>query len=132
MQSYSEKYTGNREFWKTIKPYFSNKEFNSNKYLLFEKDVLVSNKGKIAKKFNEPFINISLKLKLRSCPGSSNKCNTIDKLIEKPKFHYRILKIKQTFYEELVTENKRIIKNGLETISYPASELLSLLPKETN
>ena len=97
MQSYSEKYNGNREFWKTIKPYFSNKEFNSNKYLLFEKDVLVSNKGKIAKKFNEPFINISLKLKLRSCPGSSNKCNTIDKLIEKPKFHYRILKIKQTF-----------------------------------
>ena len=89
--------SGNRKFWKTIKSYFGNKKFNSSKYLLFQKDVLVSNKGKTAKKFNEHFINISLKLKIRNFPNSSNKCNTNDKLIEKFKFRCRILKIKYTF-----------------------------------
>ena len=30
-------------FWKTIKPYFSNKDLNSNKLLLKEKGRLISN-----------------------------------------------------------------------------------------
>ena len=32
----------NRKFWKTIKPYFSNRGLNSNKLLLKEKGNLVS------------------------------------------------------------------------------------------
>ena len=38
----------NRKFWKTIKPYFSNKGLNSNKLLLKEKGNLVSNEKQLA------------------------------------------------------------------------------------
>ena len=38
----------NRKFWKTIKPYFSNKGLNSNKSLLKEKGNLVSNEKQLA------------------------------------------------------------------------------------
>ena len=45
----------NKKFWKTIKPYFSNKGLNSNKMLLKEKRELVSNEIELAsimKKFS--------------------------------------------------------------------------------
>ena len=35
----------NRKLWKTSKPYFSNKGFNSNKFLLKENDNLVSDEN---------------------------------------------------------------------------------------
>ena len=38
----------NRNFWKTIKPYFSNKRLNSNKLLLKEKGNLVSDEKELA------------------------------------------------------------------------------------
>ena len=38
----------NRNFWKTIKPYFSNKGLNSNKLLLKEKGKLVSDEKELA------------------------------------------------------------------------------------
>ena len=38
----------NRNFWKTIKPYFSNKGLNSNKLLLKEKGNLVSDEKELA------------------------------------------------------------------------------------
>ena len=37
----------NRNFWKTIKPYFSNKGLNSNKLLLKEKGNLVSDEKEL-------------------------------------------------------------------------------------
>ena len=37
-----------RNFWKTIKPYFTNKGQNSNKLLLKEKGSLVSNEKQLA------------------------------------------------------------------------------------
>ena len=45
----------NKKFWKTFKPYFSNKGLNSNKMLLQEKRELVSNETELAsimKKFS--------------------------------------------------------------------------------
>ena len=38
----------NRKFWKTIKPYFTNKGLNSNKLLLREKGNLASNEKQLA------------------------------------------------------------------------------------
>ena len=37
-----------RNFWKTIKPYFTDKGLNSNKLLLKEKGSLVSNEKQLA------------------------------------------------------------------------------------
>ena len=74
--------SGNRKFWKTIKSYFSNKVLSSTKYLVLEKDVLMTNEGEIAKNFNEYFINVTSKLESRHFPNNSNKLNTLDEFIE--------------------------------------------------
>ena len=48
----------NRKFWKTIKPYFTNKGLNSKKRLLKEKGNLSSNKKQLATIMNRFFIYI--------------------------------------------------------------------------
>ena len=49
----------NRKFWKTIKPYFSNKRLNWNKFPLKEKENLASNEAQLATIINSFFINIT-------------------------------------------------------------------------
>ena len=53
----------NRKFWKTIKPYFSNKGLNSIKLLLKKKGNLVSDEKELATIMNNFFINITRVLK---------------------------------------------------------------------
>ena len=55
----------NRKFWKTVKPYFSNKGLNSNKLLLKEKENLASNEKQLATIMNSFFININKGLELK-------------------------------------------------------------------
>ena len=38
----------NKNFWETVKPYFSNKRLNSNKILLKEKGKLISDEKQLA------------------------------------------------------------------------------------
>ena len=42
-----------KKFWKTIKPYFSNKGLNSNKIFLSEKRRLIKDLGAIATTMND-------------------------------------------------------------------------------
>ena len=60
----------NKKFWKTIKPYFSNKGLNSNKMLLKEKGELISDKKQLASIMNRFFINITRSLKSKEDQGS--------------------------------------------------------------
>ena len=43
----------NRKFWKTIKPYFSNKDLNSNRLSLKEKGNLVSDEKKTSNHYEQ-------------------------------------------------------------------------------
>ena len=65
----------NRNFWKTIKPYFSNKGLNSNKLLLKEKGNLVSDEKELATIMNNFFINITKDLELKK--DSKDKLKSI-------------------------------------------------------
>ena len=49
----------NRKFWKTIKPYFSNKGLNWNKFPLKEKENLASDKAQLATIINSFLSNIT-------------------------------------------------------------------------
>ena len=49
----------NKKFWKTVKPYFTNKALNSNKLLLKEKGNLVSNERQLATIMNSFCIDIT-------------------------------------------------------------------------
>ena len=48
-----------KKFWKTIKPYFSNKGLNSNKIFLSEKGRLIKDPAAIATTMNDYFVNIT-------------------------------------------------------------------------
>ena len=48
-----------KKFWKTIKPYFSNKGLTSNKIFLSEKGSLIKDRVAIVTTMNDYFINIT-------------------------------------------------------------------------
>ena len=45
----------NKKFWKTIKPFFSNKGLNTNKLMLIEKNSLISEVSVLAKTMGQYF-----------------------------------------------------------------------------
>ena len=63
--------TDNKKFWKTVRPFFSNKGPDSEKITLIENDELVRDDKEIAKIFNEFFINITKKLNLNKPPSDN-------------------------------------------------------------
>ena len=91
--------TDNKKFWKTIKPFFSNKGLNSNKLMLREKDVVVADEKALATLMNNYFVNITADLDLKQ--DSEKFFDTPASVYNiKKKFqdHQSILKIKKAFF----------------------------------
>ena len=89
--------TDNKKFWKTIKPFFSNKGLNSNKLMLREKDVVVADEKALATLMNNYFVNITADLDLKQ--DSENFYDTPASVYNiKKKFQDQqsILKIRKT------------------------------------
>ena len=84
--------TDNKKFWKTIKPFFSNKGLNSNKLMLWEKDVVAADEKALATLMNNYFVNITADLDLKR--DSENLVYNIKKKFQN---HQNIFKIKKTF-----------------------------------
>ena len=90
--------TDNKKFWKTIKPFFSNKVLNSNKLMLREKDVVVADEKALATLMNNYFVNVTADLDLKR--DSENFYDTPASVYNiKKKFqdHQSVLKIKKAF-----------------------------------
>ena len=84
----------NRKFWKTIKPYFSNKGLNLNKFLLKEKGNLVSNEKQLATIMNSFFINISKGSELKE--DNEINGNTLEDALDAFNSHPSIERIRRT------------------------------------
>ena len=92
--------TDNKSFWKTIKPFFSNKGNYGAQIILVEKDEVLQDDDLIAKELNKFFKNTAFKLNIIEnwfiTNGSSDGItDPIDKAIEKYKFHPSILLIRK-------------------------------------
>ena len=61
----------NQTFWKTVKPYFSDKGSNSRRITLLENDSILTDDKDIAKNMNNFFINITKNLNLKPYKDSS-------------------------------------------------------------
>ena len=61
-----KKVSDNRTFWKSVKPFFSNKGLNSNNILLVEGNEIVNADGKIATIMNRYFTNITKHMNLKA------------------------------------------------------------------
>ena len=64
--------TDNRKFWKTVKPFFTDKCKTTNNIILTEKYETLNDNKKISNNFNEYFTNITKGLNLRESIGNIN------------------------------------------------------------
>ena len=113
--------TTTKLFWKTCKPYFSNKHSHgSSKITLIENDRIISKNNKIAKTFNTYFESVTDSLNLFEWIGESvNSNDKIEQILFKFFKHPSILKIKQKvkisrrFSFQFVSEDtvKNVVKN---------------------
>ena len=89
---------GNKNFWRTIKPYFSDKGNFSNKIMISEKDCIVFDNRRLSEIFNEHFINITKTLDLK--PSIISTTTSLPEIIETFKDHPSIKKISSLQSEE--------------------------------
>ena len=99
----------NKTFWQTIKPYFSNKELNSNRFFLKEKRNLVSNKKQLATTMYNFFINVTKDLELEE--DDSSNANTSEDVLRVFNAHRSVerirrnIEINEKFSFQQVTED---------------------------
>ena len=89
------KLNDNKRFWKTIKPFFSDKGINSQKLILIENDVILTKETDISKIMNNYFVNITECLELKH--DVLNNFNVdLTEITETYKEHISIKKIHST------------------------------------
>ena len=90
--------TDNKLFWKTITPFFSDKNKVDKKIMLIDGDNIISKDADIAEVMNEFFSNIVSNFGIKGYESNTNCVfvdNIISRIIEKFKDHPSILKIKE-------------------------------------
>ena len=91
--------TDNKMFWKTVKPFFSEKKISNNHITLFDNNEIISDDDVIAETFNDFFANAVKNLNIHIDPEFLSKTDGIEdpivKAVEKFKNHPSIVKIKE-------------------------------------
>ena len=82
----------NKKFWKTIKPFFSNKGLNTNSMMLVEDNGIVRNEEIIANIMNNYFTNITTHLKLK--PSKIDPKANLESIIDTFQNHESVQRIK--------------------------------------
>ena len=89
----------NKKFWKTIRPYFSDKEYNQTKIRVVKKDCIITDEKKIASLMNNYFTNITKTLDLK--PSAASNTSDIDEITKHFDDHISVCKIKEAYSEIL-------------------------------
>ena len=112
------KLNDNKRFWKTIKPYFSDKGINSHKLILIENDSILTNEMSLAKLMNNYFINITNDLELK-LDVLTNTNVDLPSIIENYKNHLSITKIRSTWNStcfQFVTVSENDVKTVIQNL----------------
>ena len=90
--------SGNRKFWKILKPFFSNKGNYGNKIELVENEEIIDDDTKVAEELNNFFKTAVASLDIHGNPYTvenvENMSDPVEKAIKKFEFHPSILLIK--------------------------------------
>ena len=105
--------TDNKKFWKTVKPFFSDKSQSKNKIVFIEEETIICNDLEVAETMDEFFVSVTDSLGINENSGYENATegisDPIDKAVHKFSNHPSILKIKDqyqnagSFYFQQVT-----------------------------
>ena len=120
----------NETFWKTVKPYFSNKESNSRRITLLEKDSILTNDKDISKTMNSFFINIAKNLNLK--PHKNSSLNDINGITSNFDNHISIKDMKESF-PNIVSSNfqevsREIVKKEIINLKVKKSSTNGSIP----
>ena len=102
-KSVSSKYlTANKQFWDTVKPFFSNKNFDSDDHIsINDKDKIVDNEVKLVELFNSCFINAventtgKTPTSLGDSSNQQSNTDNVKKIISEYKNNLSVAKIKE-------------------------------------
>ena len=133
--------TDNKKFWRTVKPFFSEKHFGKRKIILVEGENIISNDKEVAKTMNDFFSNIVENLEINRHQDElfTYDCdkNHISNIVLNYIDHPSIVKIRETFNindrfhftpvnEEQTSENiKNLDKKKASTFKGIPSKILA-------
>ena len=90
--------SGNRKFWKILKPFFSNKGNYGNKIELVENEEIIDDDTKVAEELNNFFktavASLDIHGNLHTVENVENMSVPVEKAIKKIEFHPSILLLK--------------------------------------
>ena len=90
--------TDNKKFWKTVKPFFSDKLQSKNKIVLIEGETIISNDVEVAETMNDFFVTVTDSLGINENSNNENVTegitDPVEKAVHKFSNHPSILKIK--------------------------------------
>ena len=93
--------TDNRTFWKTVKPFLSDKVTSQSKITLIEKEEILSDEADVAETLNNFFTNVVTNLRLPQYNSEyvidMSSENAISSIVDKYKDHPSISAIKNNF-----------------------------------
>ena len=112
--------SGNKNFWRTIKPYFSDKGNFSNEIMISEKDCIVSDNRRLSEIFNEHFINITKTLDLK--PSIIYTTTSLPEIIEAFNDHPSIKKIFSLQREECQFKFHSVSENEVRKVTLNMDE----------
>ena len=84
----------NKTFWKTVRPYFSDKNNISSKITLLENNIVIVDEKRVAELMSKYFVNVTKNLNLEA--PIINRTDDIQSLTENYENHISIRKIKQS------------------------------------
>ena len=93
----------NKKFWKTIRPYFSDKGYNQTKITVVKKDCVITDEKKIASLMNNYFTNITKTLDLK--PSTVSNTSDIEEITKHFDDHISACKIKEAYSKILREDN---------------------------
>ena len=124
--------TDNKNFWRVVKPNFSNKILGTNRVILKDGGKIISDTEKVADTFNKFFVNIGKALKIdkekQFLVETKDVFDPVLKAIKKYSVHPSIVRIKDkmnnnVFSFRKVTYEEILIEiNSLDTSKSPQSE----------
>ena len=106
--------SGNKNFWRTIKHYFSGKGNFSNKIMIPEKDCIVSDDRRLSEIFDEHFFNITKTLDLK--PSTIPITTSLPEIIDTFKDHPSIKKILSFRREECQLKFHSVSENEVRKV----------------
>ena len=108
----------NKLFWKTVKPFFSDKASNSSKITLVEENNIISDEEEIANIMNNYFINVTKTLNLKKQLGVGRSgINEFENHISIKMIHEKYPEIlPESFKFQLVSINE--VKEEIEIRNY--------------